>query len=482
MKNKIALGLLLTTLCLAVLGITACGSGSQDGLSRQTAMVEKGDIEISVTGSGTIEATRESRLTFGSAGKVDKILVKEGVEVKQDDVLAMLDTRPLELALTQAQVTLAQAEVANTQARLAHHTAEYNLKKIRDTEDTLKIAVLNTQIALDQAQKLLDTGIVATDYQAAKAELNRAKAWLEYIQKEGADPTEDIYGRTALERAEEQVKIAQANYDNVLSGYDSQDIATKKKQVEAAEIAVAQAQENLNDLVEDVTIQEMQVEAANQSVLQADQSVELARQSLAEAQRQLDEATIMAPFDGVVASVMVKEGDNIPSPSMVPTTIVHLVDPGYMELVVEIDEIDIPLLKLDQEAMITIDALPDSEFKGYVTAVYPMPMEVAGVVLYDVRLSLEVPENSGIKIGMSASADVVIEKHTDVLIVPSRAVKDDDSGQTVVNVMLSGEELEERPVVIGIDDGFQTEITSGLQEGETIMFEVKVKTPSTSMF
>jgi len=481
MKSKITLGLLIATVCMALLGFTTCSSGGQDELSRQTATVEKGDIEISVAGSGTIEATRESRLTFGSAGKVDKILVKEGDEVKQGDVLALLDKRPLELALTQAQVTLAQAEVGDTQAKLAQRTAEYNLKKIHDNEDTLKIALLNAQVSLDQANKALDTGILATDYQAAKAELNRAKAWLEFLQKEGGGSTVDEYGRTALERAEEQLKIAQANYDNVLSGYNSQDVATKKKQVEAAELAVNKAQENLDDLAEDITIQEIQVEAAVQSVSQAEQSLDLANQSLAEAQRQLDEATITAPFDGVVASVMVKEGDNIPSPSMVPTTIVHLVDPGYMELVVEVDEIDIPLLEVNQEAIITIDALPDSEFKGYVTAVYPMPMEVAGVVLYDVRLSLDVPDDSGIKIGMSASADVVIEKHTGVLTVPSRAVQKNDNGETVVDVM-SGDQIEERPVVVGIDDGFQTEITSGLQEGETVTYDIKIKAISSSMF
>jgi HlyD family secretion protein len=166
---------------------------------------------------------------------------------------------------------------------------------------------------------------------------------------------------------------------------------------------------------------------------------------------------------------------------MAPTTIVHLIDPDYMELVVEIDEIDIPLLKLNQEAVISVDALPGKEFNGTITAVYPIPNEVAGVMLYDVRMSLKVTEDSSIKIGMSASADILIEKHSDVLLVPSRAVQEDEQGQTIIQVM-SGEEIQERPVVVGIDDGFRAEIVSGLSEGETIVFEVRVKTPSSSMF
>ena len=94
-----------------------------------------------------------------------------------------------------------------------------------------------------------------------------------------------------------------------------------------------------------------------------------------------------------------------------------------MELVVDVDEIDIPRVKLDQEAVITLDALPDTEFQGTVTAIYPVPKEEGGVVLYEVRLSLDIPEDSGIKVGMSASADVMIEKRSDVLLVPSRAVR-----------------------------------------------------------
>jgi multidrug efflux pump subunit AcrA (membrane-fusion protein) len=167
---------------------------------------------------------------------------------------------------------------------------------------------------------------------------------------------------------------------------------------------------------------------------------------------------------------------------MAPTTVVYLIDPGYMELVVEVDEIDIPMVRLNREAVITVDALPDTEFKGNVIAVYPMPKEVGGVVLYDVRLSLDIPEDSGIRVGMSASADVMFEKHSNVLLVPSRAVEKDAQGQTIVMVK-ANEQIEERPVVVGLDDGLRAEIVSGLSEGETVVIESKAKsTTSMGMF
>ena len=485
MKNILKLGLILTVLCLALLGTTACDllGGGEEEVSQQLVQVARGDLTVSVTGSGKIETSLEARLAFGSAGKVDKILVEEGDRVSKGEVLAKLDTSALELARTQSQVALSQAEVALTQAKLAQKTAEYNLKNTRDTEDSLKLALLNAQISLDQAQSTLDTGIAATDYDAIQAELNKAKAWYKYIIdsiQEGTGNLDDLV--LGLDIAKERLDTAQARYDDLLAGYDTQEVAIKKKQVEAAEMAAAQARKNLDELAEDIAIQELQVESASQSVVQARQSVELAGQSLDEAQRQLDEATIVATFEGIVAQILAKEGDNIPSPSMVPKTIIHLIDPSRMELSVEVDEIDIPLVEIGQEAVISVDALPNAEFQGIITAVYPVPKEEGGVVLYDVRLSLDAPENSGIKVGMSASAEVLLEKRSNVLMVPSRAIEKDNQGKTIVKVM-SDEQVQERQVVVGLDDGFRIEIVSGLREGETVVIESRVRSTSgASMF
>jgi len=236
-------------------------------------------------------------------------------------------------------------------------------------------------------------------------------------------------------------------------------------------MAEAQAQKNLDELTEEITIKELEVAAAKESVAQAQESVELAqqsvrlaRQSLDQAQKNLDEATIIAPFEGVVASVGAEEGDTVTT----AITIVHLVEPTSMELIVEVDEMDMPGVRLNQEAIISIDALPDATFKGKVTSIYPVPTTVSGIVMYNVKISLDVPEDSDIKIGMSASADVIINKRSNVLLVPSQAIEGDSQGKPVVKVMVN-KQIQERPVVTGISDGSDTEIISGLSEGETVV-------------
>jgi len=479
MKRKLLFGLILSVTVLSLLGMTACDSlGGQGTVSQQQVEVTRGDLTMSVTGNGKIETSRQARLTFGSAGKVYSILVAEGDRVKAGDVLTSLDTSTLELAVKQSEMALTQAEVALTQARLAAETAGYNLENTRNSEESLNLALLNAQIALDTARANLNAGIAAVDFNTILAELNKAQTWYDSVKIMAQDPSRtSIDWDLALLNARESLDIAQANYDNALAGYDSRQVNLMKKQVEAAELSVVLAQKNIDDLDKSVALQELQLVSAEQSVMQAEQAVDLARQNLADTQRQLDEATIIAPFEGVVAAVLAEEGDIIPSPSMAPRTIVQMINPDYLELVIEIDEIDIPLVELEQKAAVSLDALPDKEFTGIVTAVYPVPVEVGGVVLYKVKISLENTDDSGIKVGMSASADIVAEKHENVLMVPSRAITRNDRGQTIVKVM-EGNQAQEREVVVGLDDGFRAEIVSGVSEGETVVVEVKVKSNS----
>jgi HlyD family secretion protein len=480
MKKKIMLGIFLTFIMLGLLGTTACNSlgGNKDTVSQQLVNVTRGDLTLSVSGKGKIETLREARSTFGSGGKLEKILVKEGDNVKAGDVMAKLDTSPLTLALNQSQMAVTQAEVALTQAQLAQQTAEHNLESTRNSDDSLQLAMLNAQIALDTAQNNLAAGITAVDFTTIRAELNKAKAWYDYviIMPQGGAGDSDSWS-LALDRAKERLDTAQANYDNALAGYDSRQINLKKKQVEAAEISVTLAQKNIDELGKTVALQELQVASSEQAVKQAQQAVDLARQSLAESQRQLAEAAIFAPFDGVVAMVLAKEGDIIPSPTMAPQAIIQIIDPDSLELVIEVDEIDIPQVKMAQGVTVSVDALPKAVFTGRVTAIYPVPSEVGGVVLYKVRINLDTPEESGIKVGMSASADIVAEKHENVLLVPSRAIGKNGQGQTVVKVK-ANEQIQERTVVVGLDDGLRAEITGGLSEGETVVVEVRVKSTS----
>jgi HlyD family secretion protein len=440
------------------------GNGSK--ATQQSVEVVSGDLTVTVSGSGTIEVSRKLSLSFGGNGRIDKIFVEEGDNVSAGKVLAKLDTGALDLSYSQAQVPVTQSEILLKQAEIAQQTAEYDLKNTRDLEGALQLALLDAQIDLEQAQRNLSTGIAAVDYQAIEAELRKAKTWYDHVEDSLQEATGDAADDwlLALDRAEERLKVAQANYDNSLAGYNSQEITIKKQQVASAEMALAQAQQDLDDLAEDIAAQELQVASAKLSVENARQSLELACQSQQEAQRQLDEAVIIAPFDGVVTSVGAEEGDTV-TPENV---IICLIDPTSKELVADIDETDVIKVTIGQRAIIEADALPNHLLEGKVSYVAPVARNSAGLMLYKVKIQLSVLDGSHLRVGMSASADIVIEERADVLLVPNRAIKQDGQGNQIVEVM-AGEKVQERQVVTGISDGLQTEILSGLDEGEIVV-------------
>ena len=240
-----------------------------------------------------------------------------------------------------------------------------------------------------------------------------------------------------------------------------------------AKVVLEQAEYNLNQL-KDV------LHASSDRVKIAESEVEAARLAVSQAQRQLDEATITAPFDGLVAAMYVKEGDIIPPPTMAPKVIIYLLDPSSMELKAEVDEIDIPDVELGQNAIISVDALPDEQLEGVVTLVSSLPIVEAGLVLYEVKIGFDVPEGLEVKVGMSATADIVVQQAENALLVPARAIERDSQGNPMVWAELNGQ-IEERPVVTGISDGLQTEILDGLDEGEMVVVERQARPEPTGM-
>ena len=196
------------------------------------------------------------------------------------------------------------------------------------------------------------------------------------------------------------------------------------------------------------------------------QQAELA---LKNAKEDLMKTEILAPFDGTVVDVGVKQNDQLSSFDYASVTAVHLVDTSTVKMEGVVDEIDIYQVKLGQEAVITVDALPDEEFSGKVTFISPFGTEETGVVEFAVTISLE-PAEVDLRGGLTATADIVVVKHQNVLLIPNRAVKG-LVGDYWVEVVIdeATEEVEKRQVVLGAESGQFSEVISGLEEGEKVV-------------
>jgi len=184
--------------------------------------------------------------------------------------------------------------------------------------------------------------------------------------------------------------------------------------------------------------------------------------------------TLVAPFTGIVTTVYIDEGKILPPPSVSQIPIIQLSDPTSMEFVISLDEIDIPGIIIGDRAVVTVDAFPAIAIEGTVISITPLPVVEAGLVSYEVGIAFNVPQNMDIRIGMSATADIVKDDRQNVLLIPNGAIDTDSEGNPVARVVIKtidGFDIEERPIAIGISDGLQTEVLSGVEEGDVVVLE-----------
>ena len=468
--KRIKLGLILALAFMMAFSLAACG-GQQGEIQQELVEVTRSNIMLSVTGDGNLSLPRHRKLTFDTTGEITEINVEDGDRVTKGQVLARLDTTSLDRGVT-------TAELAITAAKLAVTSAEVDLKL---TDDTI---VASAKIDLEQATDSLRKIAYPYTYSTFVLDIPQALVAIRDAERQVKEALETLeIGLSADQYWEvwRQLKKVQDNLVNTrerLSRGKGQDVFEQQLlavkdfwALRTAELAVAKSESALTQAVDNrykVKLGlELALDRARNDVVNAQNNLDKARDELAK-------TVIVAPFDGIIAKVEAKEGDSLSAFNYATETIVEIIDLTQIELRVEVDEIDVPLVKPGQKAIIELDALPDLELKGKVIFISPLSREEAGVILYEIEIGFDVSEDLALKAGMSASADIVIDERSNVLLVPSRAITKDNSGSPVVKVMV-GEETQERPVVTGISDSYQTEIISGLSEGEVVVVERKVK-------
>jgi len=418
MKKKVKLGIILVLACLVVVSRSAC-RGQEVEIERQLVEVTRGDLMLSVSADGNLSLPWHRKLTFGIPGTVEKINVEEGDKVTKGQVLARLDTTSLELAVKAAEIDLEKAMD--------------NYRKITYpyTYSTFTLDVPASLALIGGAQRELNEALeVMLDLGLSREQYSQEQYW-------------DVWHN--LKDAQDNLVKAR---ENLARGYGQDVIAT-----------------GILRPTDFWTLRAAQLEA------------EKAQLDLENAKKDMEKAVIIAPIDGVIAPLDVKEEENVSSFDYATRIIIELIDPTVMELKADVDEIDVPEVRLWQRAVISVDALPDLQLEGKVTSISPLSTEESGVIFYKVKIGFDVPEYSGIKSGMSATADIIITKRSNVLLVPNRAIEQDSSGNPMVKVMVN-EQLEERPIVIGLSDINQTEVVDGLSEGEIVVIERRIKVES----
>jgi RND family efflux transporter MFP subunit len=209
-------------------------------------------------------------------------------------------------------------------------------------------------------------------------------------------------------------------------------------------------------------------------VEQAKTALDAAELDLASAELELTKTVITASLDGVVAAVSIIEGEQV-SAATYASPAISLIDISKIEMDGTIDEIDISMVELGQEAQITLDAMPDKEVEGTLTYISPAGTVQAGVVSYQSTITLK-KRDKKLRDGMSATAEIVVEHHDDVLLLPNRAIQGSLDNPTAE--VVRGDQVEQRSIILGLSDGISTEVLSGLEEGDRVILPTLTQFPS----
>jgi len=385
MTRKLLLAILFTS---AIIGsLTGCsGSSTAEAATTDEVPMVSQEGENKVVAEGVIEPARWSELSFDIAGDVVTVLVEEGDSVSEGDPLIQLETADLERALTQAEISLRQAQV--------------RLEKLQDPPDEVDLgiarsAVSNVAAAYQEAKtNLMVTGhsvSVGDAVRATRAARDETHRVYQHIQaKKDAG---QHYDETRLSAVHDAYLDALGAYNRAVENAGLQ-MTVAQNGVARAYHAVEQAQNELDKLLE----------GADDADLEAAQlDVEAARLAIKEAQSNMEETTLIAPFDGVVAVMEVEHGDTV-APGQVMVVMATLDE--LQVRTTDLTELDVVQAVEGQSATVTVDALPGETFAGRVSEIARRSGDYRGDVVYAVTVGLTDEANTSLRWGMTALVEI----------------------------------------------------------------------------
>jgi HlyD family secretion protein len=370
--------------------------------------------------------------------------------------------------------TPAQREAAVRTAELAVQTAQNDLNAKKGQQASpwdLRLAEQAVAAAENDLAKVKNP--LPYDAQTAKVNYDAAVAKLEQLQR---GPTEQDLAslkntiastqiavesaRAAIPSAEAALAAAEASSAAKTGGATEFDVRDAQNKVDLAQVALDQAQGKL-----DVSRSTLGVNRTSTAydVQLLEKQVEKVQLDVAQLQSNLDDARIIAPFDGKITKVNGKPGDNVSAFSPV----ISISSPAQLMIQSQIQEADMPKLAVGQRALVTLDVFPGQVINGTVRDLPSSVVTQQGVVAdKNTKIAVEWMR-PGAEIGMQARVQIVVQKKDDVLIVPTSAIR--TVGKRRFVEYLDGNVKRSRNVETGISTDVDTEILSGLDEGMTIL-------------
>ncbi|MBN1578770.1 MAG: efflux RND transporter periplasmic adaptor subunit [Chitinispirillaceae bacterium] len=214
----------------------------------------------------------------------------------------------------------------------------------------------------------------------------------------------------------------------VLSGALDEAIANRNRVKALFDLAQAEYKRN-EPLFKKGFLSEQEFTKIRTDYLTQEATLQSAEASVIKARTNLQYATITSPINGTVIQRNIEVGQTVAANFSAPTLFVIAEDLRRMQILASVDEADIGVIRQGQEVRFTVQAFPEKKFSGIVEQVRLQPTISQNVVTYTVVIATENSDGTLLP-GMTATVDFIIEKATDVLMVPSAALRFKPTGDS----------------------------------------------------
>lgn len=433
----------------AIVGCEALIATPTPEAPRVEYTVQTGTFTRSIEMIGNIEYEQAATLKWETSGVIGSVNVSVGDKVRKGDVLAELTTDSLSTTVLAAEKELITAmdtaanvmvsEVKKYQALATLSVDESTLKATKAAQEKLYYP-RGTQQDLEMAYDSLT--LAEQNYDYAKEDfrvvLDSYKSW-------GEDETRSTYFES-YQQSYETLQSAYAKWKYLRQAPEAATLAF-------AQGAVASAQLKYDEILEEYNSYNVIPRAKDQR--DADSAVDVARNTV-------EQRYIIAPFDGVIASVSA-ETDQVVT---MQSEAFRLVDNSAYYLSVAVNEVDRDKLTVGQDVSIAIDVLPEKLYHGTIQQIDNAAVVSDSGIKFTAKIKLN-EIDSAIKAGMTASVEIPTTTINDVLLVPVSAITTKNNVRTVERITANGIETVE--ITIGQINTFAAEVTNtALQVGDRL--------------
>ena len=455
---------------------------------------EKRDLSNSLSGTGTLNPANTYNVKSLVAGKVLTSTIEEGDIVEEGTVLYTVDASDATTKAEQASITLQQAQRSYdktvdrqyVRAEVAGVVATLKVAKGDEVTSGQEVAVIR-----DSSKMVLHLEFPAADA-AAFSVGQSAEVTLDGTFEQLEGTVTSVTGTDALSTGNLLTRTVTITVRNA-GGLTTAQAATATingVSCIAAKCFEYQAERTLTALasgtVSAINVQEgdavskgdilieLTGDDLTESIQSASESLRSAEISMQNQQDNMSNYTITSPISGTIIEKDAKQGDALTSGS----TLCVIYDLSYLEMVINVDELQIGALSVGQKVQITADAVTDKTYVGTVTRVSMKGSSSGGTTTYPITIRID--DTDGLRPGMNANAEIVVAEAGNALVVPNAAVirggyvlvsKKSPSAANAVEDMDAPEGYVYVKVETGVSDDSYTEIKSGLQEDDTVAYD-----------